>query len=338
MGKCNITDKELAEALDITVDKLVDLCEFFDSDPNDDWELLKGVHFEHGPFGSRVFSPEGAVEICNYLEHNKDERSALKRWKRWLLQRDRKLKGLMVAKQIQEISSLGDGQLVFQSGRAFLAPKACRGVLGLGKRQDILTRTFVEIQRSENVEIEPLKIEEDFLLQSDNERYLSRSGLAAVGRHLGVRLTQKHRQEWVMVVADYAPKALMTLEKHESERDLRIKRAMDRVKRQAKGRCQITNRRKSVHKFDLEVHHLFSKDFYPQFADKEINLIAIASDIHSHFHQWMGGTHISCTVEDMEKYIEEFNNSLFPGGNVEQATKVAIQLSQSKSLLKAHVS
>ena len=65
-----------------------------------------------------------------------------------------------------------------------------------------------------------------------------------MGKHLGVRLTQKHRREWVKVVADYAPKALSTLEKYEADKDKRIKRSIDRVKSQARGRCQITNRRK----------------------------------------------------------------------------------------------
>jgi hypothetical protein len=335
MGKCNITDKELADALDITVDKLVDICEFFDSDPDDDWELVEGIHFERGPFGSKIFSPEGAVEVCNYLEQNKEERPLLKRWKRWLLQRDRKLKGLMISKRVQEISILGSSYLIYQSGKAFLAPRACREVLGLGKRQDILNRTFQELQRSENIEIEPLKINEDFLLEENDQRFLSRSGLAAVGKHLGVRLTQRHRQEWVKVVADYAPKALMTLEKYEADKEKRIKIAMDKVRKQANKRCEITNRKQAVYKFDLEVHHLFDKKSYPQVADMEVNLIAIASDIHAHFHQWMGGCNVSCTVEDMEKYIEEFSNALFPGGDAEQATKVAIRLSQSKSILRA---
>ncbi|HHP7243430.1 MAG TPA: hypothetical protein ACFE0H_01955 [Elainellaceae cyanobacterium] len=48
MGKCNITAKELADALDITPDRLVDICEFFDSDPDDDWGSIKGIHFECG--------------------------------------------------------------------------------------------------------------------------------------------------------------------------------------------------------------------------------------------------------------------------------------------------
>lgn len=180
-----------------------------------------------------------------------------------------------------------------------------------------------------------MQIEVDFLVREDDQKFLSRSGLAAVGKQLGVRLTQRHRQEWVKVVADYAPKALMTLEKHEADKHKRIERAMDRVRRQARGRCQITNRRRATHKFNLEVHHLFDRDTYPQFADMELNLIAIASDTHSHFHQWMGGCHVPCTVEDMERYIEEFNNSLFPNGNAEQATKVAIQLSQAKSVMRS---
>ncbi|MGJ3251563.1 MAG: hypothetical protein ACFE0J_10585 [Elainellaceae cyanobacterium] len=333
MGKCNITAKELADALDITPDRLIDICEFFDSDPDDDWELIKGLHFEHGSYGARVFSAEGAVEICNYLEANQKERPLLQRWKRWLLQRDRRLKGLMVAKHIQEISQL-KGQIVFRNSRAFLGPRACREVLGLGTRQDILNRTFREVQRSENTEIEPLKIDSDFFNDEQDIRYLSRSGLASVSKHLGIRLSQKHRQEWVKVVADYAPPALETIEKYEADREKRIKKVMDRVRSQAKSRCQLTDRRKAVYKFDLEVHHLFDKNAYPQLADMETNLIAIGSDLHTHFHQWMGGTHVTCTVDDMERYVEEFSNSLFPDGNTEQATKVAILLSNAKRTLK----
>ena len=207
-------------------------------------------------------------------------------------------------------------------------------MLGLGKRQDILNRTFQEIQRSENIDIEPLKIDIDFFIHEANSQYFSQSGLALVSKHLGKRLTQKHRQEWAKVVADYAPPALEAIEKHEADRAKRIKRAMDRVRSYAKGRCQLTNRRQSVEKFDLEVHHLFDKNTYPHLADMEANLIAVASDIHTHFHKWMGGSHVTCTIEDMERYIEEFGNSLFSEENVDQATKVAIILSNSKKILK----
>lgn len=335
MVNCNITAGELARALDITPDRLADICDFFDRDPDDDWELIEGTHFVWGPLRSRIFSSEGAIEICNYLEHNKKERPILQRWKRWLLQRDRRLKGLVIAKSVQEISEV-KGQLLFKGGRAFLAPRACRQVLGLGRRQDILNRTFVEIQRSENVEIEPLKIDEDFY-DEEERRYFSRSGLASVSKQLGTRLTQKHRREWVKTVSEYAPPALAAIEKYESDRETRIAKIAKRVKRQANGRCQLTNRRRSVHKFDLEVHHLFDKSTYPHLADIEANMIAIESYRHDHFHQWMGGATVSCTVEDMEKYVEEFSNSLFPDGNVEQATKVAMRLSRAKRILRSMV-
>jgi hypothetical protein len=333
MGKCNITHNELAEALEITLDHLANICDAFDVDPNDSWELIEGIHFVWGPYKSRIFSAEGAVEICNYLEIYTQERPFFQRWKRWLLQRDRRLKGLMVAKRIQEVSAI-EGQIVFRSGKAFLAPRACREVLGLGKRQDVLNRTFAELQRPENTEIESLKINSDFFENERKENYFSGSGLASLGKHLGIRLSQQHRQEWVKVVVDYAPPALATLEKHEAERDQRIVRAMDRVRKQAKGHCQLTGRRQSVHKFNLVVHHLFDRVSYPQFADMEVNLIAISDDIHNHFHQWMGGTHVPCTVKDMERFVEEFSNSLFPGDkNVEQATTVAIRLSNAKKAL-----
>ena len=331
MGKFNITSEELAEALDIELERLIDICDFFDSDPDDDWELTEGIHFEWGGFGSRTFSPEGAVEICKYLEENWNERSAFNRLKRWLLRRDQRLKGLMVAKRVQESSEV-PGQLVFLGRRAFLGPRACREVLGLGRRQDVLNRTFSEIMKSENTDIEPLKINEDFFKDEDEHRYFSRSGIALVGKQLNTTLTRKHRRDWAKVVEEYAPRALKAIEEHEAAKGRHIQQAMDRVRRQANGRCQLTNRRRSVARINLEVHHLFDKKTYPQFADREDNLIAIGNDIHQHFHKWMGGPHASCTVEDMERYIEEFGNVLFPEGNAEQLTKVSIRLSRAKQL------
>jgi hypothetical protein len=336
MSQCNITDKELAEALDISLDQLADICEKFDEIPDDAWELQVGVHFEWTIHKARVFTPEGAVEICNYLEQHKEERPLHKRWERWLFQRDQRLKGLMITKRVQEASAL-DSQIVFRRGRAFLAPKVCREILNLGKRQDVLTQAFTSIQRplEGDIEREPLKLDEDFFFDEEKRQYFSRTGIAAISRQLGTRLTQKHRQDWVKVVAEYVPRALETLEKHESGRQKRIKNAEDRIKKDAKGRCQITGRRKSVGKFNLVAHHLFDKNTYPQFADMADNLIAIGEDIHNQFHQWMGGTQKACTVEDMERFIEEFGHSLFAEDNVELAIKVRMRLSQSRERLRA---
>ncbi len=325
MGKCNITDQELAEALDITLDKLYDICDIFDADPNDEWELKEGIHFKKAPHQARSFSPEGAVEICNYLEENHQERPVFNRFKRWMLRRDRRLKGLMVTKKVTESVEV-EGQLIFVNNRAFLGPRACRSILQLGTRQDVLNRTFQQIQRSENTEIEPMQLGSDFYDDSE-QLFLSRSGIAVVGKHLGTTLSQKHRQEWSKVVAEYAPKAIESIEKCEAEKQKRIQAAMNRVRKQAKSTCQITDRKCKIHKINLEIHHLYDKNKYPNLADIDANLIAIDGNIHKHFHQWMGGTDKSCTIADMEKYIEEFGDSLFQD-NVGLAADVALKLSQ----------
>jgi hypothetical protein len=114
----NVTGSELAKALDITQDELYDICEIFDGDPDDDWELIEGVHFQWGTYKSRIFSYEGAVEICNYLEEEDSKKKVLSgrsefsnpthQFKQWFFQRDRRLKDLQEInrrlKDLQEIS------------------------------------------------------------------------------------------------------------------------------------------------------------------------------------------------------------------------------------------
>ncbi|MGB7415565.1 MAG: hypothetical protein WA902_15260, partial [Thermosynechococcaceae cyanobacterium] len=215
---------------------------------------------------------------------------------------------------------------------SFLGPRACREVLGLGKRQDVLTRTFQEIQRGSNTEVESLRLESDFFEDDNKERFFSCSGIASMGQQLGVRLSSKNRKAWVRAVADYAPRAIEALEKHEEEKTARVTDAIDRVREQAKGHCQITGEQEGVDCLKLEVHHLFDQVKYPHLADVEENLIAIKGEIHQHFHQWMGGSHQSCRSADLERYIESFGHSLFPKGNIEQATRVSLRLARAKKL------
>ncbi|MEM6503424.1 MAG: hypothetical protein AAF685_16510 [Cyanobacteria bacterium P01_C01_bin.89] len=338
--KCNITAKELAKALDIREEKLEEICEFFDSDPDDDWELTEGLHFKWGAYQARIFSYEGAVEICTYLEENQQERSFLMNFKRWFLQKDKQLKGLMISKRVEDIVA-EPGQIIFEGGRAFLHPRSCRHIIGLGRRQDILNRTFVELVRNENTEIEPPRKGHDFHVAETNERYFSGSGLASIGKQLSSRFTQRHRRAWAEVVSIYAPKAIGYVEKREYERDKRIAKAMDKVRKSARGRCQVTNRKKSIHKFSLEVHHLYDRKSYPEVADVEANLIAIAADVHIEFHKWLGGTNKGCTLEDFEAFLEYFYSSLFDDisedNNYEWMMKVKGKLADSKKSLSGYL-
>jgi hypothetical protein len=346
-SKCNITDQELADALEVSLEQLESYCEFFDSDPDDDWELTLGFHYERGPYGARIFSAEGAIEICNYLEANQKERPIFKRFQRWLLQRDRKLKALLIAKRVQETSSI-KGNLVFQNGRGFLAPRACRDILGLGTRQDVLRRAFEEVQRPAPSEVEKssLKLGEDFLkIAKDNPNmsaqappeeviYLSGSGLSSVSHRLGISMSKKHRREWMLAVEEYGPNALGVIERREAERGNRIKQMKAKVKKKAGGYCELTRRKQQHSKVGLTAHHLYDQATYPQLADVELNLIAIDQNVHLHFHRWMGGSHVSCTIDDFEKFIEEFGNSLFAKADVEHATAIAVKLANAKKALQ----
>lgn len=324
MDDINITAKELATALDIKEERLIEICDFFDSDPNDDWELIEGQHFQWGPYKSRIFSPEGAIELCKYLEEN-EERPFRKRFKRWFFRRDRRLKGLMVSKRVFAEAEK-PGELIFKDGRAFLSPRSCRKIIGLGTRQDILDRTLKEILRPEenpeDIERESLELGSDFeskrdLLKGDykgkdaEHYYYTGTALSVFGKKLSTRFSQKHRRYWASVVSEYVPSAIKQIEKNEAEKDKKIQKAMKSVKTKANGRCQITNQLQSVGQFNLEVHHIFDRRNYPKLAAEEYNLIAISSVIHKHFHQWNGGSSKSCTIEDLEKYIETFSASLF---------------------------
>ncbi len=356
MSNCNITSIELAKALEISTDELRNICTFFDKYDDDEWSLEEGIDYTIGAYGTKLFSPKGAVEICNYLIATK-KRPVYTRVKRWVLQQDQRLKALMIAKQIEEARQT-KGKLVFKNDRAFLSPRGCRDLLGLGTRQDILRDAFSNAIKDPNINKESIKIGVDFFEDEESterrkkrlkrevkkDYYLTGTAITVVSRQLESRLTQEHRKKWMHDVKNFAPKVLAQLEKHEAERAIRIKQAKDRVKRRAKKICQITGLKQEDNRINLAVHHLFDVSTYPDLAETECNLLVMDERIHNEFHVWMGGTHVSCTVEDFEKFIEIFGDSYFqtvingkPHPDIERATNVAIKLSEAKRILRQHL-
>jgi hypothetical protein len=61
-----ISEKDLARELDITPEKLQEIIDFFDSDPNDKWELKAEDHFRfiNRTLNERIFSHHGAFAIA----------------------------------------------------------------------------------------------------------------------------------------------------------------------------------------------------------------------------------------------------------------------------------
>lgn len=327
--KFNIKDTELAQALEISLERVYDICNIFDADPDDDWELIEQEHFvwNNKHLKQRRFSPEGAFEICKYIDTH-EGKNILRSLRRWLMGKDKKIRSMLVAKRIIEITD-EPRAILFEEGKAFLYPRYARELLGLYRRQDILNRAFQEEQRggllSTNSRREPLQEGKHFIKRyewdSRQKQEVARicfggAGIARIGENLSRTLTQKHRREWCELVARQTPTALKEVVEEKDRWEVRVQKAMKRAKTHAKGRCQLTFRKKGpADPFDLAVHHVFDRKNYPYLADILENLIVIDAQIHNDFHSWMGGKQVSCTVDDLERYIEEFSASLFPDDN-----------------------
>ena len=65
-----IREKELAEALKITPERLDEIIAFFDSDPNDEWYLRENDHFIYlnQIWKNRLFSQHSTFAIAKYMD------------------------------------------------------------------------------------------------------------------------------------------------------------------------------------------------------------------------------------------------------------------------------
>jgi hypothetical protein len=309
--KCNIRDNELAQALEVSLERIYEICELFDQDPDDEWELNEGEHFTWASHSlkQRRFSPEGAYEICKYINEN-EGRNLLRRFRRWLNGRDERLKQLLVEKKFIEVIDRSEA-LVFNGGRAYMRPRYTRQLLGLGRRQDILNRAFQQEIKT-TTKAEPLQLEKHFIKEEDAVCF-SGMGISRVSANLGVTLTNHHRRAWCQLVSQRSIAALQEVVDEREDRKLEIQKAMAKAKTAAKQTCQITGIKKGpANPFQLAVHHVYDQNNYPHLADHPHNLLVMQGNIHKDFHQWLGGFSVSCTVDDLERYIETFSSSLFP--------------------------
>lgn len=307
---CTIRDKELSQALEVSLQRIYDICKFFDQVSDDKWELTEGEHFAWASqsMGTRRFSPEGAYEICKYINEN-EGRQLLRRFRRWLSGRDEKLKQLLVEKKFIEVVASKDA-LIFVHDRAYMRPRYTRQLLGLGTRQDVLNKAFQGEIRA--TEAEPLQLEKHFIKDGD-AICLSGMGIARVSANLGTTLTNHHRRAWCELVSQRVTTALQDVAEDRINRPKLIRQAKDKAKAAANKTCQITGQKQGpANPISLAAHHVYDCQNYPHLVDHPYNLIVMEESIHKEFHQWLGGNARGCTVEDLERYIDTFSASLFP--------------------------
>ncbi|MBD1877075.1 hypothetical protein H6F75_26675 [Nodosilinea sp. FACHB-131] len=312
--KCTIRDNELSQALEVSLQRIYDICDFFDQVHDDKWELTEGEHFSwaNQSLKQRRFSPEGAYEICKYINEN-EGRQLFRRFRRWLSGRDEKLKQLLVEKKFIEVVKSKDA-LIFVNDHAYMRPRYTRQLLGLGNRQDVLNKAFQGEIRA--TEAEPLQLEKHFIKDGD-AICLSGMGIARVSANLGTTLTNHHRRAWCELVSQRVTTALQDVVEDRKNRPILIEQAKEKAKRAAKQTCQITGEKRGpANPINLAAHHVYDCQNYPHLADHPYNLIVIKESVHKDFHQWLGGNGRGCTVDDLERYIDTFSASLFPDSSI----------------------
>lgn len=291
-----IKEKELAEALKITPERLDEIIAFFDSDPNDEWYLRENDHFIYlnQSWKNRLFSQHGAFAIAKYMD-TIEKTSIWGHIIEFITRHKERIRNAFIRQKVHDNSS----SLTTRNNRHFLSKKDIVKILCTSTSR--LNTAFRDIQKSDN----PMVIYEDFE-DIEGARYYSLSGLEKLSKELATKLKDKDRREWCAAAEVVSSKTLKKIISAEERKKQEIKSAMEAAKRRDNKCCQITGQKRTKHNtFNLAVHHIFSQEHYPHLATSMDNMITLAEDVHKEFHNWNGGNKAACTIDDLIRFVNE---------------------------------
>lgn len=308
-----LSDRETAKILGKRVNSLYKIVDAFDANPDDEWELIEGEHFEFtgAPIASengkraRRFTEEGIEAIARYIEAK--EKSGILDWFRdKLFQAKQKRKQLLVSRRITQEFMEMNGELVIQGDLAFVSRKTTVGILQTNYKG--LNNSWERLRLSGTEEGEEgLEQYKDFLESEERTLLISQRGIARVARDMrqNSKIT-KARQAWIEAVGDVVEDCFKSEIRYLTQG---VDEAIKRAKRAAGYRCEVTGKKSSRHKpTELAGHHLFDRRSRPDLADLPDNILVIMPDLHKEFHGWAGG---SCTPNDFLRFMETARADLF---------------------------
>ena len=305
-----ITDTELAKELDITPEYLDQVVDFFDSDPDDSWDLGENVDyiFTNKVKKIRRFSPNGALKIASYLDEN-HHYGFVHKIKDFFTQHTRRLHKALACKVIYEELDNSIGKLIRVNGHSFLHKQSLRRILGTSGAR--LNQALNDLRTSET----PLEIDIDFVerefsepkdLKKGQQLWFSGRGSIKISRELGEKLTDKARRKMCLAVSKQIQPVLETIDKKEAEFQSSIIKAKEKAKTRDKKTCQVTHQKSDrYNNIRLSAHHLYCVKDYPHLALSQENLITIDDRIHQEFHAKMGGFNSTCTIKDFIDFVTE---------------------------------
>lgn len=295
-----IKDTQLAEALEITNEKLAEIQDFFDENPDDEWEIVEGKDYIKQAT-MRIYSYEGAYAIAEYL-HSHEKLNLLEILKEWFTKFKTKLRQSLVKQRIIDTID-SPGKLIKVNNYHFISKKDVVTILGTSYAR--LNIAFEEIKKTQK----PLTPGEDFI---DNEgiRYYSLQGFYKISRHLGENLKMKNRQDWCEDTSKVGKKTVNQILKSWDNWQQQINQAKNFVKNtRDKKTCKVSGKKAPGTNLtgivSVAAHHLYSSYHYPHIAASTDNLITITTDIHDEFHAWMGGSQKKCTIDEFIIFVNE---------------------------------
>lgn len=317
MAEIYITSQELVKTLKINGQELVDIEEFFDSIPDDEWELVEGKDYKivNKTNGLREYTQSGAYTIARYLEATRKP-SFWDLIKEWFLHTKREIRRNFVRKKIRDNSSS-----LIKRKELFFISKADAVVI-FGTRSDYLAKMAEYAKRMPKSLIEGT----DYETFVDGGEHFSLEGIYKLAQAFKDCHTKKNRREWCEDVGEVITFEIEHIVSEIRKREQRIQTAMDRVKKRDKNTCQVTRTKSNrVDKVKLAAHHLYCQSDYPHLADVENNLITLTCEVHDQFHQsFMGGSQKLCTIEHFIDFVAKY----YPSN-----TQVIVWLEQQKLVL-----
>lgn len=310
MAEIYITSKELAQTLNITAQELRNYEQFFDSIPDDQWDLKAGTDYKVvAGSGLREYTCSGAFAIADYLQvKRQSERGWFRNLINALIARIKgNVRKAFVKQQILSNSSSlvqrSSSSLVQNNSRYFLSNS---DVVAIFKtRSDYLRKMTVEAQKDDKT---TLIKDEDYLELPDKGYYYSLSGMVKLGQVFATNITRRNRKDWCSDLSEVIYPCMNDVLNQIKDRDARIKTAKRQAKSRAKQTCQITGvKGNDINPIPMAGHHLYSQAEYPHLVDSVDNIIFITGQIHDHFHQFMGGTHKPCTLDDFENFVNQYH-------------------------------
>lgn len=310
-----IKEEELASALEINRKRLDEIVDFFNFDPNDEWELREDDHFVYinKTLNERIFSQHGAFAIAKYMD-SIEEKTLWNRIVEFVTKHKEKIRNAFIRQKILDNSS----SLTLRNNRHFLSKKDVVNILCTSYAR--LNKAFEDIQKSNS----PMTIYEDFD-DIDGVRYYSLSGFYKLAQLLSNALKKIDRREWCSSIDIVGKKTFKLLIDAQTAEEKRIKSAMDSAKTRDRSRCRITGqKREKYHEIYIVGHHIFSKEHYSHLAACRENLITLAEGVHNEFHSWNGGTQNPCTIDHLIQFI----NERYPDKD-----EISVELKQIKHML-----